>query len=74
MKEYIVGYNTFGGGLVQDRDGVGYFLLNSDEIDSFIADAPTSRGIEFWEASNIDDLVEALLNHRRKFKSARMIA
>lgn len=74
MKEYIVGYNTLGGGFIQDADGVGYFLLDSDEIDEFVADAPASRGLEFWEAADIGDLVVALLNHRRKFKSARMIA
>ena len=74
MKEYIIGYNVYGGGFIQNADGVGYFLLDSDEIDEFVADAPESRGLEFWEASNIDDLARALETGRRRFRTARFIA
>jgi len=74
MKEYIIGYNVYGGGFVQAPDGTGFFLLDSDEIDEFVADAPESRGLEFWEASNIDDLARALETGRRRFRTARLIA
>ena len=74
MKVYIVGYNAYGGGLVQAPDGAGYFLLNEEEIEAFIADAPESRGVEFWVAESFKDLIEALKTGRRQFRSARLIA
>ena len=72
---YIIGCNVYGGGFIQASDGTGFFLLsNKEEVEAFIADAPESRSVEFWEAESFEDLVEALKTGRPRFRSARLIA